>query len=96
MTLRAPSAFATATANRPIVPQPMMATRLPRTFTFVHACTALPNGSCSAAISGRIRLVSVRQSARAGSFTYSAKHPSVEMPMIRLSAHTCVSPVRHW
>ena len=69
MTWRAPSARATATANRPMVPQPMMATRLPRRFTLVQACTALPNGSCSAATSGRILVTSVGQSAWAGSFT---------------------------
>ena len=75
--LRAPSARATATAKRPIVPQPTMATRFPRRFTLVQAWTALPNGSWMAATSGRMRAVSVRHKALAGSLAYSAKHAVV-------------------
>jgi hypothetical protein len=78
-----------------MVPQPTMATRLPRRLTLVHACTALPNGSCTAATSGRILVTSVRHSALAGSLTVSAKQPSSLMPMILSSAQTWVSPMRH-
>jgi len=96
ITWRAPSARATAMAKRPMVPQPMMATDLPRRFTLVQACTALPKGSWSAATSGRILVTSVGQSAWAGSFTYSAKQPSTLMPMMRSVAQTWLSPMRHW
>ena len=78
------------------MPQPTIATRLPRRLTLVQACTALPNGSCTAATSGRIlRRVGAPEDLR-GQLHELGEAPSWLMPMILSSAQTWVSPMRHW
>ena len=51
-TTAAPDARAIAIVNRPIGPQPSTATERPARSCSLVANTALPNGSCSVAISG--------------------------------------------
>ena len=73
-----------------------MATDLPATSSWLSANTALPNGSCSVAISGGSFERSFCQITDSGTATYCANAPLRSTPRICVCAHMCARPVRQW
>src|SRR6185437_189075 len=77
----APVALAIAIAISPIGPQPVTRTVRAESGVENAVCTALPNGSCAAAIAGG-RSVDVNHALYASMATYSAKQPGRSTPRI--------------
>ena len=90
----APQARATAMANSPIGPVPVMATVLAAMSPASTVCTALPSGSRMEAYSCGIAGSSF-QMFDSGITTYSAKAPLRSTPMMETFWQMCASPVRH-
>ena len=90
----APQARATAMANSPMGPQPVMATVLAAISPASTVCTALPKGSRMEAYS-RGMAGSSFQMFDSGMTTYSAKAPLASTPMIFTCWQMWASPMRH-
>ena len=95
-TCEAPLARAMPTLKSPMGPQPRMPPLLPVMSWFRVANTALPHGSCRAAISGEILPGSFCQITFSGTQTYSAKAPSRSTPRICVRGQRWACPVLHW
>ena len=78
------------------MPHPTIATRLPRRFTLVQACTALPNGSWIAATSGRMRSVLVRHRDLRGELGVLGETAVVADADDLVVGADVESPTRHW